>query len=445
MNTLLQSFEWFNREERLLKRSETVLLAISGGLDSVVLAELFLQTGQAVEYAHCNFGLRGEESDRDEAFVRALAKRQGIRLHVNRFDTNAFADERKLSIQEAARILRYGWFLELQKERKLQAVCTAHHADDNVETMLMNLFRGTGIAGIRGILPRQDKIVRPLLFASRVELEAFALEHHLDHVEDSSNASDKYSRNYIRHQLLPVIRSLYPTADENLRQNMPRFREAEIIYKSTMERILRKLIVNKEEEVHIPVEKLRLMQPLQSILFEIFQPFDFTAAQLTSIHQLMDASTGSSIYSSSHRVLKNRNWFIISPLSSEPLSTVIVEEGDKEAITSDGSVEIERFSWTALETPDPNPLVAQLDLREVVFPLILRPWKPGDYFYPLGMRKKKKIARFLIDLKLPRHLKDRVLVAESGGRICWIVGHRIDDRFRVRTSTRNILRMEWHP
>lgn len=440
---LEQELEAFIREERLCTGKEKLLLAISGGLDSVVLAALLRVRRQPVEWAHVNFQLRGDESLRDEQFVRELAGKWGIVLHVQHLDAAAFAAAEGCSVQEAARKLRYEWFETLRQERGLDAICTAHHADDNVETMLMNLFRGTGMAGLRGILPKQGKILRPLLFASRAALEAYAREHRLEYVDDSSNATEKYTRNYFRHSVLPLIRKIYPEAEENLRQNLPRFRESQQLYREAVDRKLKKLIVQKEKEWHVPAAALAAAQPLHTIVFELFHPFGFRPAQTPAILSLLPAQTGSYVDSATHRILKNRKWLIITPLAPVHSGVQVITASDTHVELANGTLHLQQQSWQEGQTVDPDPLVAQLDLREISFPLIIRPWKPGDYFYPLGLKKKKKVARLLIDLKIPRHEKEKVRVLESAGRICWVVGVRIDDRFRIRSSTQNVLKISW--
>lgn len=432
---MLQQFTNYINEEGLIKPKNKILLAISGGLDSVVLAHLFKKSSLYIEFAHVNFQLRGDESNRDEAFVRTLATSLNVPLHVKHVDTEGFATEHKLSIQEAARKIRYDWFHLLLTEQKLDLIATAHHADDNVETMLMNLFRGTGLAGMRGILPKQGKIIRPLLFSSRAQIEQFAQENNISHVEDSSNASDKYTRNFLRIHLIPQLTSVWPEAAENLRDNLTRFRESEQLYKESLDRRLKKLVIDKGDDIHIPVEGLRFAGPVKTLLFEIFHPKGFSSRQMDEIFRLMNADTGSYIDSSSHRIIKNRNWFICTPLHKDRPNLIIIDKKDSEVNTTAGLLTLRKQNVSIIENTSPDRSSATLDSGKIEFPLILRPWKPGDYFYPLGMSKKKKVARFLIDQKIPKHEKEQVLVLESAGRICWVLGLRIDDRFKVIPST----------
>jgi tRNA(Ile)-lysidine synthase len=405
----------------------------------VVLTDLVHAAGLPFVILHANFQLRGEESERDQSFVEGLGDRYKAIVVSNRFDTKAFARQHQVSIQVAARDLRYGWFRGfLQKEegekgRKL--LVTAHHADDNVETLLQHFFQGTGIAGLRGMLPVSDLAVHPLLFVRRQELEAYAKERGLEWVEDSSNAEVKYTRNALRHQLIPAIESVFPGAANNLARNLGRFRDIEVLYERAVERELKKLIFVDKDEWKVPVEKLRRAEPLNTLAWELFSPFGFTAHQVPEIIALMDSGSGRFIHSPTHRLLKNRNWFILSPGQLPVTGTFIVEEGQGELLFPAGSLVFRQDDVTGDPEKTADPSLACLDAADIRYPLLVRPWKNGDYFYPFGMRKKKKVARFLIDAKLSRSEKEKVWVLESDKRILWVIGHRIDDRFRLGPGT----------
>lgn len=434
---LLQRFKDFAQQEGLFATGDRLLLAVSGGLDSVVLCELCRQAGQAFEIAHCNFRLRAKESERDEAFVRQLAIRYQVPIHVKAFDTVAYASQNKLSVQVAARELRYAWFSELldDRDKDLSFLATAHHLDDSIETMLMNFFKGTGLAGLRGILPRQGRIVRPLLFARKNMLGAFALQHKLDWVEDSSNASDKYTRNYFRHHVLPAVSEAYSEADDNLADNLPRFRDAALLYGEAVDRWKKKLLEYRGNEIHIPILKLKKATAPVTLLYEITKDLGFSPAQLTDIMGLLNSSTGKYVSSATHRIFRNREWLIIAPLQQEVAGIVLIE-GPGEWSFAGGTLHV---SETSSRTLPAIPQHVFLNADELKFPLLLRPWKQSDYFYPLGMKKKKKLARFLIDLKLSKTEKERVWVLESDKRIAWVMGYRIDDRFRIDDRTKSVL------
>lgn len=441
---MLKQFIAFVNKEQLFTKGEGLLLAVSGGVDSVVLCELCSQAGYDFVIAHCNFQLRGEESTRDEQFVQSLGKKYNKQVLVKQFDTLAYAEQQKVSIQVAARDLRYAWFNEIASGKKpvaSGAILTAHHLDDNVETLLMKFFKGTGMAGLHGILPKQGKLVRPLLFAKKEELLQFAQQHQLQWVEDSSNALDKYARNYLRHQVIPSLQQLYPEVVTNLADNINRFREAEILYQQAVEQHKKKLLEYKGEEIHIPVLKLKKTAPLHTIVYEISKAYGFSPAQVPDMVRLLDSDSGRYVASASHRIIRNRNWLIIAPVAAEAAKHILVEEKDTSVSFAIGTLQFthEHTHHSPLTT---HHSIACIDSKQLHFPLLLRPWKAGDYFYPLGMQKKKKLARFLTDQKLSKTAKEQVWVLESQKRIIWVIGMRIDDRFKITDATKTILQIE---
>ncbi|ANE49752.1 tRNA lysidine(34) synthetase TilS [Flavisolibacter tropicus] len=465
-NLLLQRFI-NNLKLIAVTEQHTLLLAVSGGLDSVVLCHLCKLAGYSFAIAHCNFGLRGEESNKDEAFVKALAAQLEVPFYVNNFNTKAFAAEHKLSIQVAARELRYQWFHEIVNGQlsvinekassysthlpsitthysPLTFIATAHHLDDNIETLLMNLFKGTGISGLHGIQPKSGKIVRPLLFAKREEIKDFATEHNLLWVEDSSNAEIKYTRNYIRHKIIPSIESIFPTVKENIADSIERLREAEILYEQAMQVHKKKLLEFKGQEVYIPVLKLERTSPLATIIYEIIKDYGFSSQQVPEVIKLLRSESGRYVTSASHRILHNRDWLIITPLPQVQDTVLIIEEATTQLAFTEGTLLFKTLPAESI-TIEADAAVALLDKEEMQFPLILRKWKEGDYFYPLGMRKKKKLARFFIDQKLSQLQKEKVWVLESNKRIVWVVGRRIDDRFKIKPSTKEVVRIELKP
>ncbi len=450
---LIQRFKEYIQSNNLFHPKDKLLLAISGGVDSVVLCELCKQAEYDFTIVHCNFQLRGEESERDELFVKELGRKYSVEAFVKKFETQLYATKNKTSIQVAARDLRYSWFAELLSPGSQlptpDYVLTAHHLGDNIETMLMNFFKGTGIAGLRGILPKQGKIIRPLLFAKREEILAFAKENKLNWVEDSSNESDKYSRNYIRHQVIPLIEKIYPEAENNLSQNLQRFRDIEILYHQSVALQKKKLCEQKGNEIHIPVLKLKKTGALHSIVYEIIKGFNFHAAQVDEVIALLESESGRYVASSSHRIIKNRNWLIIAPVVSEEAGNILIESDVqyvKFASDSDrnGSLQLETVSASNCPLQTANS-VAQIDFKDITFPLLLRKWKMGDYFYPLGMKKKKKLARFFIDIKLSKTDKEKIWVIESDKKIIWVVGHRIDERFKITPETKSVLKISFAP
>ncbi len=470
--SLLNEFIKHIELQNLFQKKDLLLLAVSGGADSVVLCELCHEAGYNFEIAHCNFQLRGEESERDEEFVRELAKKYNVKIFVKRFETNEYAEKNKVSIQVAARELRYAWFDELLKKVSViryqvsgmsdkqiisssdtllippsgvrgPYLLTAHHANDNIETLLMNFFKGTGIKGLQGILPKQGKIIRPLLFAKKEDILSFLKDNSLEFVEDSSNSSDKYTRNYFRNQLIPSVQKVFPKMEDNLISNLERFSEIEILYQQSINLHKKKLLEQKGNEIHIPVLKLLKSQPLKTIIYEIIKEFGFTAHQVNEVIGLLHSESGKYVSSATHKIMKNRNWLIIAPANTLNANHILIDEDDVE---SDGyRIDFELGKLTIKneelvnEKISSSPFIALLDAKNITFPLLLRKWKQGDYFYPLGMSGKKKLSKFFIDQKMSMTEKEKVWVIESNKRIIWVIGKRIDDRFKITEKTKSIV------
>lgn len=420
------------------------LLAVSGGVDSVVLTDLVAQSGIPFTIAHCNFQLRGEESTRDENFVRSLGEKYKTAVRVQTFDTASIVASQKRSVQEVARQLRYNWFDEVRMSLiekypgKLVVLLTAHHAGDNIETMLMHLFRGTGLHGLTGMEAYRPEIQlgRPLLQLSRQQLQQYAEEKGLSYVEDSSNASNDYTRNYFRNQLIPAIKNVFPEVETTLLQTMGRLQEAEMIYQERIRQTIATLLVTRVgEEFHIPVAIWKQATPLMTVTFELLKPFQFTAAQTAEAVKLLDAVNSGYMASSTHRLIRNRNWMIIAPVQSTQEPSMILIDADTPSVTyTHGSLTLASIESDIIPQ-DTNQ--ALIDVADLAYPLHLRPWKQGDYFYPLGMPKKKKISRFLTDIKLSKTEKEKVWVLESDKKIIWVIGWRIDHRFRITQATQS--------
>ena len=443
---LFLKFKDYIKQQNLFQPKDKLLLAVSGGVDSVVLCELCKQAGYHFSIAHCNFQLRAEDSNRDEKFVKQLAKKYEVVFYARTFETKTVAAKEKKSVEETARDLRYAWFEELSIKHGYTYIVTAHHANDNIETVLMNFFRGTGIKGLHGILPKQNKIIRPLLFATKKEIENFAADRPLAFVTDDTNAQNDFTRNYFRNDLIPAVQKVFPGAEENILKNITRLGEAEQLYNQAIDFHKKKLLEQKGNEIHIPVLKLQQTTPLSTILYEIIKEYNFTAHQTEEVIALLKSESGKYIQSSSHRVIRNRKWLIISPKETIEAQNILIEEEVKKIIFEIGKLEISKSN---LSSPHVPPLgvrglslsIAQLDMDEIKFPLLLRKWKQGDYFYPLGMQKKKKISRFLIDQKLSLTQKEKVWVIETNKKIIWVVGMRIDDRFKITDKTKAVLQI----
>ncbi len=449
---LLLQFQNIIKQQNLFSAKDKLLLAVSGGVDSVVLCELCKQAGYDFIIAHCNFKLRGEESDRDEHFVKELGKKYLVEILVQHFETEQYAVEHKLSTQEAARDLRYNWFAALLAPGSglptPAFLLTAHHADDNNETLLMNFFRGTGLHGLTGIPASINYIRRPLLSFPKEELVAFANEQQLEFVEDSSNQSSKYTRNFFRNELIPAISKVYPQVKENLQHNISRFKEIENLYQFSVGELKKKLVKQKGNELHIPVKQLMAFDN-RALIYEIISGYGFSEKQVEEVVKLAERDSGKYIQSSvsSYRIIKHRHWFIISPVQAVESENIIIEESDKEILFMLGKLRIDtssNLSFDKLRTTNSNDMVS-LDQKKIQFPLLLRKRKTGDYFYPLGMKKKKKLNRFLIDQKLSATAKENIWVMESNQRIIWVVGHRIDERFKILATTKETLQLTLTP
>jgi tRNA(Ile)-lysidine synthase len=323
---------------------------------------------------------------------------------------------------------------------------TAHNADDNIETMLMFLFRGTGIHGLTGIkaFDKERKIIRPLLFATRQQIESYAEDNNLNWVEDSSNATDKYTRNFFRHKIIPLAEEHFTNAKENLLVDIQRLKEVEVLYNEAIELHKKKLLEYKGNEIHIPVLKLQKTKPLDTIIWEIIKTYNFHTKQIDEIKKLFTADNSSYVQSTSHRIIKNRSWLIIAPNENEASNFILIEENDKQVKFQNGMLQFETMPTLNFKLQTLNT-IAQLDKKQIEFPLLLHKWKQGDYFYPLGMQKKKKLSRFFIDQKLSATAKENIWILEMNKKIIWVIGHRIDDRFKITASTKEVLKISFTP
>jgi tRNA(Ile)-lysidine synthase len=446
MNLLKQFQEHYRqRLSTFFPADNKFILAVSGGVDSVVLVDLFAKINLDFVIAHCNFKLRGDESERDENFVKALAVKHCKEFFVKHFDTKRYADENKISIQVAARDLRYKWFAELQStvnSQRSMAIVTAHHQNDNIETVLINFFRGTGIQGLTGIsaFDSERKIFRPLLPFKKEELLQYATDNSLTFVEDSSNATNKYTRNNFRNQIIPLVKQHFPSTEENLLNNIQRLNEVELLYNESVEKYKKSLIVLKGEEMHISILKLKKVRALHTIIWELIKSFNFSAQQVNEVIKLLDSNNGSYIQSATHRIINNRNWIIITPLKEDESQIFIIEKGDSKIEFGNNKVVIEQLQTSNFK-PETSSDIATLDLDAVEFPLVLRKWKQGDYFYPLGMTKKQKLSKFFINQKLSLTQKENVWIIESNKKIVWVVGYRIDNRFKITERTKEIMKL----
>lgn len=438
---LIEEFKLFIARNGLLEKENKVLLAVSGGIDSVVMAHLFIRLGTKIAIAHCNFCLRGDESDKDEDFVRHFAEENGVPFYSVRFGTKDFAAENGISIQMAARQLRYEWFEKIRKENSFTSVAIAHNLNDNIETMIINLTRGTGLTGLTGIRVSGNRIIRPLLFASRLRITEYCNFYSIPYREDKSNAETKYARNKIRHLVIPVLKEINPSVEETLNETASRLAGIDEILSGYVSQILTTISRNEGKNTIINIKKLREVNPSDSLIFELFSRFEITGATLPDLKRLFTGKTGKQIFTRTHRLLRNRDEIIITPAGSD--SRFLVEINNIDDFNDVEGVKSARITENSKDFKIPDSkTIAAIDLEKAAFPFIVRNWRIGDYFYPLGMKEKKKISDYFIDRKYSRVEKEMARILESGGNVVWIIGERPDDRCKITSSTTKILIVE---
>jgi tRNA(Ile)-lysidine synthase len=415
------------------------LLAISGGLDSIVTLELFRQSGYNYSIAHCNFQLRGKESEGDLKFVKKFASQTNVPFYSVRYDTESYCSENKMSVQMGARELRYKWLEEIRQKNKLDYIVTAHHADDAIETFFINLIRGTGISGLHGIPAKNEKIIRPMLPFYRKDIEIFAKENKLKWREDSSNATDKYERNKIRHLLLPELEEINPKAKESIIATIENIGRTELILNKSIASITSKYIQKEENRVLINLEFFKELIPAANYLYEVIKKFDFNYEQCRQIVDASKGQPGKTFLSDSHQIVIDRKNLIIEPLSCyQENRTFEVGKEVEELITKSNKYSFGTLKNAKGITIPKTPDTATLDFDKLSFPLTIRKWEKGDRFYPLGMKKPKKLSNFLIDNKVPMPDKALVNVLVSGEDIAWVIGYRLDERFKITKATKNL-------
>lgn len=413
-----------------------IALAVSGGIDSMVLLHLCYSLKLNCSVLHCNFALRGEESEKDQQFIEQQCQDYGLRVLTRSFDTKTFAGERKISIQMAARALRYDWFSQQRKVLGFSWVLTAHHADDNLETFLINLSRASGLEGLTGIPETNDYLVRPLLPFSRSEIQDYAKEHCIDWREDASNAETKYIRNKFRHDVIPLLKEIRPMFLENFTRSLSHLNQANTILKTTVDQKRRELFIQTGDVIEIALAELKKLRPLRPYLYELFSPYGFkTVAEL---EQLLDTLSGKQLYSQTHRLIRNRDHLLLKELEPNATSDRYVIEAKQTAVSYPIKLSIEKSGPKTTLSSE----VVLLDKEKLKFPLILRKWENGDYFYPFGMQGKKKLSKYFKDEKFSLLEKENQWLLCNGDlEIIWIVGRRLDDRFKITERTTEMLKI----
>lgn len=438
---MVNRFIQYVKEHNLFENNQTILLAVSGGIDSMILCDLFLKSNFKFAIAHCNFHLRGEESNRDERFVREYAQKNNIKIHVKDFDTYSYMKEKGKSMQVSAREMRYSWFNELLKEEGYSYIATGHHIDDSIETFFMNILRGTGIAGLHGILQKVNLVIHPLLFTSRAEIVNYQKENKLEFVEDSSNATTKYTRNKIRHELIPLVKEIAPNFDKIISKEIERFRETEVVFRSVINDAKTELLEIENQTIKISIEKLKSYVPQKIFMYEILSDFGFNEATINSIEDALLETSGKQFYSETHRLVKDRDYLLIVKNKPQNLNQYLIEESQT-SVYSPIILHLEVLKDLQYVKILKNKEVAMLDYDKLSFPLILRKWKKGDSFFPYGLKGEKKISEFYKNLKYSILDKENQWLLCSENDIIWVVGQRIDDRYKITKSTKTIFKIE---
>ncbi len=426
----------FINRHNLFEKGSKLLLTVSGGIDSMVMLDIFRKLDYKINVAHCNFSLRGEEADNDQSFVKDYCKRSGIPFFTINFDTSQYAEEKGLSIQMAARELRYSWFEELRSENNFSSILLGHNYDDVIETFFINLTRGTGIKGLTGIKPVNGRLARPLLHASREEIEKYASDNKITYREDSTNIETKYKRNKIRHKIIPLFNELNPSFYSSMEDTIRRLDETQQLVDKEITDVRKRIFVVHKNIISVEINKLLELEPFELYLYELFKDFGIGSRCVGELNKLISSSPGKSITTGSHSILRDREELLISDAVGE----------DKE--TSDTQIinNIRSIPGYITEVVDSEGLkisgdknTAYLDYDLVKLPLIIRGWEEGDWFYPFGMEGKKKLSDFFIDQKIALIRKKDIRIFLSEGKIFWIAGYRIDKRFRVSDHTRKVL------
>ncbi|MBR1626273.1 MAG: tRNA lysidine(34) synthetase TilS [Bacteroidales bacterium] len=457
---MYQEFLKYNKENNLFDiHNDRILLAVSGGADSMVMADLFRRLNCKYAIAHCNFHLRGTESDRDEEFVSDYAARNNILIFKQEFDTFAYMEENKKSLEMSARDLRYDWFGKIMQQHGFTLLATAHHGDDSAETFLINLLRGTGIAGLHGILPKipfsgfsnkeeensNTFIIRPMLFTSRRKILQYSNKHNILYVEDSTNKDNKYTRNKIRNEIVPVLREISPNFDVIIRKDIERLRETEQVFREVIDRTKKDILVYKNGVVEIETKRLKVLQPLHIYLYEILSEFGFNETNINSICDAIDDdnSSGKQFFSDNYRLLIDRKHLFIIQKETEdiPEHTYTLSDWQTDIVVPVKlHTEVLR-DLNFIKIPK-SKSIAMFDYDKLKFPLTLRHWHKGDSFIPFGLNGKQKLSDYFSNNKFSIFQKESQWLLCSDEDIIWVVGERIDDRYKITDKTKTIFKLE---
>ncbi len=439
---MLDLFEKYVSDNKLFTPANKILLGVSGGIDSVVMTDLFIRKKINIGIAHCNFQLRGNESEDDQKFVEDLAENIDIPLYIKKFDTKEYARNNNLSVQMAAREMRYEWFNEIKQKHGYMYIAIGHNLDDAIETFFINLLRGTGIRGLTGIRPKNMNIVRPLLFATRKEILQYSQERKIKFREDSSNKETKYIRNKIRHHIIPELGKISPDFNITMIETFERLKETETILRKSVEKTRSDLLTESSGKQLIDIDKLKTVRPLNTVLYEIIKDYGFNYQTVKNIISGLNGIPGKKFFSATHRIVKDRKYLIITDNKRSDFKLTMVDDGVAE-IEYPVPLTFSRFVRPENYYIPKDKKWAVIDAGKVSFPMKLRKWKQGDRFIPLGMKNSKKLSDFFTDQKLSVPDKEDIWLLISGSQIVWIVNFRIDDRVKVDDNTNDILLIEY--
>lgn len=432
-----KKFTHFIEQNGLFERNSTVLAAVSGGMDSVLMAHLLKSSGYNFAIAHCNFQLRGHEANADQEFCRQLAHQNNVPFHTINFDTQQYASDKKISIQMAARDLRYAWFEQIKQQHNYTAIALAHHQNDAIETILLNLVRGTGIAGLHGILPKNGSLVRPLLFLNRDEIQKLITANSYQYVEDSSNASTKYARNKLRHEVIPKLQELNPSLESTFENNLKHFRDMETLLEVRLADLKNELFVYEVDDIHLQLSAVKALTPQRLLLFKLLQEFGFNETAIDDLISALNKHSGKVFEATNFKLILDRDKLIITPKNKVMHEPVNIKAADH-------SINYGNYKLTVLHDDMPliikdNPLAVSVDADKLVYPLSVRAWQQSDSFCPLGMKTRKKLSDYFISQKIPLHQKSEIpLLINGNDEIIWIGGYRLDDRYKVSKNTKKV-------
>ncbi len=438
---MLEQFLNHIKQHALCQPSQKILLAVSGGLDSMVMLNLFKQAGYTTVVAHCNFQLRGKEAEEDEKFVASVCDQLNVPFFSKRFETERYATANKVSIQLAARELRYAWFHSLMEQERSDLIATGHHINDSIETVLLKWIHGSSLESFAGIPVKNRKTIRPMLFATRDQLLNFASDSKLAWRNDSSNESDDYQRNFIRHQVIPRLKEINPSLEATYQHGLKKIQGELEFLKNQLDQWKQKHVTEKAGQVFIDKRALMSSSFSESLLWRVVREYGFNIDQCHDMMQALQGQSGKKFIGTSHLLTVDREHVIISPYD-DAYEAVTIKKGNSEVVRGVWEITIEQSANKEISA---SSVVASLDADKIKFPLTWRYWQPGDSFYPLGMENRKKLSDFLIDRKISLADKNGISVLESDGEIIWVVGHRIDNRFKITPETKSVIKLTVQP